>query len=104
MTKIEQTPKAKAFRIPRADDAKLVSMHELRAARGQPLKLTVTIPGPYVPLFRALVEVHPWEPGDCPATDSARAEAFASYAVCWYLLSEEASQSFDNLVNGLSGK
>jgi hypothetical protein len=60
--------------------------------RYKPLKVQVTIPSAVVPLFRALTF----------ASKAKSAQAFATRAVCKYLLSEEAMTVFDELVNKLN--
>jgi len=63
-------------------------------AFGPDLKLTITIPGAFVPLFKAMVAIH--TPGEQTET------LFASRAVCHWMLSEDALQKFDDLVNELN--
>jgi hypothetical protein len=58
----------------------------------KPLKLTITIPGPFVALFEAQVMVN----------SAGNRESFAARAICRWLLSEDAMQAFDGLVNSLT--
>ena len=55
----------------------------------KPLTITVRIPGPMAPLFKAMFLVH----------RAKSQEDFAMRAVCRWLVSEEAMSAFDEMVN-----
>jgi len=72
-----------------------LAKHIKRSARQaglRPLKLTITIPPPMASLFTALMHIN----------RGGSLEDFAARAVCRWMVSEDAMQSFDDLVNELS--
>ncbi len=73
---------------------KVISMARLlrarRTARGEGLSLKILIPGEVLPLFNALAATLDMEP-----------QAFAVYALCKGLTSEDVLGHFDKLVNEL---
>ncbi len=79
----EKKPAAKPAIIPLA---------ELKRIQAKNLTLRVTIPGPMVPMFNALFEI----------SEARSPEAFASLAICRWLVSEDAVSHFDDMLNKLS--